>query len=171
MEKNVKSTIGQAVDAIINSLCDLSDTEKTLVIKMVAEYYNIRLSEQKSAENPTTHSTSTLTGTTIDTPNIPTSIDIKTLKEQKKPGSAIEMACIVAYYLEHLISKENRKNEISQKELKQYFMQAAFPLPGGIQYTLYNAVSAGYFDPCKKGFFKLNPVGYNLVAHTLPRKK
>jgi len=99
----------------------------------------------------------------------PEIIHIKDLKDKKKPKSAIEMAVLVAYYLSHLASKEDRKETISTKDIETYFKIADFQLPTQISFTLPNAKKAGYLDSTIKGEYKLNPVGYNLIVHSMPR--
>lgn len=96
--------------------------------------------------------------------------DIRSLKEEKQPQSAIQMVALVAYYLSEVAPAEERKDTISSEDITKYFKQAGFSLPKGEPiYTLRNARNAGYFDPTSEtGAYKLNPVGYNLVAHNLP---
>lgn len=96
-------------------------------------------------------------------------MDIRTLKEQKRPSSANEMAALVAYYLAELAPMAERTSEVTKEHMEKYFKQAGFPLPRSIRILLHNAKNAGYFDSAGEGKFRLNPVGYNLVAHNLPR--
>jgi hypothetical protein len=79
------------------------------------------------------------------------------------------MAALVAYYLSELAPDVENKHEISAADLEKYFKQAAFKLPRSIKQTLPNAAAAGYFDSAGGGRYRLNPVGYNLVVHGLPR--
>lgn len=94
--------------------------------------------------------------------------DIRTLSEQKRPRSAIEMAALVAYYLSELAGDDERKETVTTDDLRKYFKQANFPLPGAIQYTLGNASAAGFFESAGRGEFKLTAVGHNLITHVLP---
>jgi len=94
--------------------------------------------------------------------------DIRSLKDEKQPKSAIEMAALVAYYLSEVAAELDRSADVSTAELDKYFKQANFPLPGAIDKVLPNASQAGYFDSLGRGRYKLNPVGYNLVVHSLP---
>jgi len=95
--------------------------------------------------------------------------DIRSLREAKKPRSANEMAAIVAFYLEYAAPTTERKTEISAADIKKYFHQANFRLPAKAAMTLVNAKNAGYFDTgSTRATYRLNPVGYNLVAHRLP---
>lgn len=96
--------------------------------------------------------------------------DIRSLREQKAPGSAIEMAALVAYYLSDLAPEDDRKHTVTTADLDRFFKQAGHPLPNRLANTLSNAAAAGYFDTtATRGEYKLNPVGYNLVTQTLPR--
>ena len=94
---------------------------------------------------------------------------IKALKEQKKPQSAIEMATLLAYYLSHKAPPNQRKHTIATKDVQTYFKIAGFQLPTKPRFTLPNAKGAGYLDAVGNGEYKLNPVGYKLVVHSMPK--
>ena len=96
-------------------------------------------------------------------------IHIKQLKNEKKPQSAIEMAALVAYYLSHVVLADQRKQVIDANDLSTFFKIADYPLQAKFADTLSNAKKAGYFDSVERGQYKLNPVGYNLVTHSMPR--
>jgi hypothetical protein len=97
-----------------------------------------------------------------------TVVDIRTLKNEKDPKSDIEMAAVVAYYLQEEAPTGERNDRIGSSDLLKYFKQAGYPLPKRPRYTLTNAKNAGYLDQVAQGVYRLNPVGYNLVAHSLP---
>jgi len=78
------------------------------------------------------------------------------------------MAALIAYYLSELAPEDDRRDAIGTEDLRKYFRQANYPLPGAIQYTLGNAASAGFFESAGRGQYRLTAVGYNLVAHGLP---
>jgi hypothetical protein len=94
---------------------------------------------------------------------------IRDLKEEKKPESSNQMAAIVAYYLSEVVGKPESKDAINSADIEKYFKQAAFKLPKKIGMTLPNAAAAGYLEAVGNGMYRLNPVGYNLVVHGLPR--
>lgn len=94
--------------------------------------------------------------------------DIRTLKDEKQPRSANEMAVLVAYYLSELAPLSERKETINQGDLNRYFRMAAYRLPKEPRFTLVNAMNAGYLDNVARGEYRLNPVGYNLIVHALP---
>ena len=81
------------------------------------------------------------------------------------------MACLVAYYLQELAPKNDRKQKISALDAEKYFKQASFKLPKRLDQLLVNAKASGYFESAGRGEYKLNAVGYNLVVHGLPAKK
>lgn len=96
--------------------------------------------------------------------------DIRTLKEEKGPTSAIQMAAVVAYYLAELAPHHDRKDRIATADLERYFKQANYPLPTTPGQTLRDAKAAGYLDSVERGQYRLNAVGHNLVVHRLPVK-
>lgn len=98
-----------------------------------------------------------------------TQLSIRDLKEEKRPESSNQMAALVAYYLSEIAPETERKPSINAADLEKYFKQAGFKLPQKIPQTLPNAAAAGYFDAVGNGLYQLNPVGYNLVVHGLPR--
>lgn len=103
------------------------------------------------------------------TVSAPRQVSIKDLKDEKQPDSSNQMAAIVAYYLSELAPDNERKPTVTAQDIERYFKQARFNLPKKINMALVNAAAAGYFDAVGNGAYKLNPVGYNLVAHGLPR--
>jgi hypothetical protein len=103
-------------------------------------------------------------------PILPGPSDIRALREEKKPKSANEMAAVVGYYLAEIAPASERKREIGTPDIEKYFKQAQQRLPEAPGKTLPNALAAGYFDSAGRGLYSLNPVGFNLVAHGLPRE-
>jgi hypothetical protein len=108
-----------------------------------------------------------------ETPLIPRDlteqVHIKDLVGEKKPSSAIEMATLIAYYLSHKAPQKDRKQTINTKDLEMYFKIGGFKLPTKPQFTLTNTKKAGYLESVGDGEYKLNPVGYNLVVHSMPK--
>ena len=96
-------------------------------------------------------------------------VSVRDLKDEKKPESSNQMAALVAYYLSEIANDVEKKEAVNTADLERYFKQAGFKLPKSLPQTLSNATAAGYFDPTGNGLYRLNAVGYNLVAHGLPR--
>jgi hypothetical protein len=78
-----------------------------------------------------------------------------------------EMAALVAFYVSELAPVGERNQAIAKADIEKYFKSAGFKLPANAHFTLVNAKNAGYLDAIGGGKYKLNPVGYNLVAHRL----
>jgi len=157
-------TLGTAIDEIISALEGLEPTARGTAVTAACEHLGI----------PIDKALPFVPGSPPPPPPPPApapAINIKTLKEEKQPKGAIEMACVVAYYLQELAPAKEQKDKIAIADIGKHFKQAKFKLPKSIQYTLINAKNAGYFDSLGSGSYKLNAVGYNLVVHILPRKK
>jgi len=161
----------QAVKAITSQLNALDDEARVRVLDYVFRFLglpsdtSLRTTRQKSgaATAPVTERADS--STTSEPQRMR---DIRALKEEKAPRSANEMAAVVAFYLSELVLEEERKDSIGVADIQKYFKQAGYPLPKKPSNTLSNAASAGYFDSVGHNQYRLNPVGYNLVAHNLP---
>lgn len=169
-----KKSIGQAIDAVIEALKILDESSRRIVVRAACEHLNIPMDSTGSLGS----TTSSVRGREAERQNAvsldaTTSsgkvVDIRSLKESKNPRTTNEMACVIAYYLENCAVGDERKNEITTEDITKYCKHGGFPLPKVPTQVLPNAKAAGYFDSKGGGKYKLNPVGYNLVAHTLPR--
>ncbi len=168
MAGGTKKSLGQDIDDVIGALEALNESERLIAVKAVSEHLSIPLGTGGSTttslvEPPATEK--------IEPPATQKITDIRSLKESKNPKTATEMVCVVAYYLENYASGNEKKNEIQKKDIKTYFKQGNFPLPKVSSQVLIDAKASGYFDSSGRGKYKLNPVGHNLVVHSLPRTK
>jgi hypothetical protein len=166
-----------ALTTLIKILDPLNDDQRIRVLTYVFHKLNIRMPHSNSGQQQVTSDSelATVLGTDLDgkppqTVDMRvTATDIRSLKEEKKPRSANEMAALVAFYLEHMASGDERRNFLTAEDIKTYFNQAGFPLPSGpATMTLTNAKNAGYLTARDRGKYCLNPVGYNLIAYKLP---
>ncbi len=158
-------TLGRAIDEMISALGDLSsDAERRNAIQTVLNHFNLAELPVSAPSHDLGESVAP-EGRTVTTKVT----DLRAFKEEKRPSTANEMAAVVAYYLQELAPSEERKREIDVQDVVEYFKQAGFPLPTATKQILFNAKAAGYFKAVGGGKFTLNPVGYNLVAHNLPR--
>ncbi len=137
-------------------------------IRAACDHLNIRTSDalQSRTERPQALGPPSLTD---KAPTPGRLVDIKSFKQQKQPFSANEMAAVVAFYLSELAPNQERKASVEVGDMVRFFKQAGFPLPKHPRVLLANAKNAGYFDAAGDGRYRLNAVGYNLVAHNLPR--
>jgi hypothetical protein len=95
-------------------------------------------------------------------------VDIRTFFQEKQPSSDLEAAAAAAYFYKYLATPEERRDAIDADILVNAFRLAKRPLPAKAAYTLVNARNAGYLESTgETGSYRLNPVGFNLVEHTL----
>ena len=168
-ESEIKNEL-KAIETITNILQQLDKTAQQRVLQYSMQHLGLQV-EQANLAPPTLQANG---GAQVEqtTQHLQQQVvDIRSLRDQKQPSSDNEMAAIVAYYLCELAPEENRKDTIATKDIKKYFNQAGHELPLRPDLTLPNAKSAGYFESAGHGKYKLNPVGYNLVAYGLPRAK
>jgi len=174
-----KPTLGQAIDQVIAALEHFDAGARSTVVATVCSHLKISVGSTAPAQPPgSSHreeSPAVPVRTAADS-SAPLSAssraatDIRSFRNEKKPRSAKEMACVVAFYLKELAPDGERKDAISASDLDKYFKQAQFKLPQRMAQLLPDAKGSGYFDSAARGDYKLNAVGYNLVAHNLPPK-
>jgi hypothetical protein len=163
-----------ALATLIKILEPLTNEQRVRVLGFVFHKLNIRMSDSRERQIGHDFDLASALGTQLD--GKPThaegpaaATDIRSLKETKKPRTANEMAALVAYYLEHVASGDERRSFITAEDIKTYFNQAGFPLPTApAAMTLTHAKNAGYLTARDRGQYRLNPVGYNLIAYKLP---
>jgi hypothetical protein len=153
-----------AIRAVLSALVPLKREGRTRVLDYVLK--RLGMHGDEVTQIPTMVSAGTTGAPELASAN--RAVDIRSLTRGKAPRSANEMAALVAYYLSEAAPEGARKQAINTDDIKAYFKQAPFKLPSRPEQTLLNAKNAGYFDSVGGGQYKLNPVGYNLVAHNLP---
>lgn len=154
-----------AIKALVEALTPLSDGARQRAVDYALRTLDIHVASRRTAVTalPPEPERPSVSSSDDSAP-----ADIRTLTEQKRPRSAIEMAALIAYYLAELAPESERKASVTTEDLQKYFKQAHFKLPGAIQYTLGNAAAAGFFESAGRGEYRLTSVGHNLVAHGLP---
>ena len=166
MSETVESEI-EAIRAVLSALLPLSQDTRMHVLEYVMRRLGITGPSPAGSAPPPIPGDETIAAHRTPAPVAHT--HIKELKSQKKPRSANEMAALVAYYLGSVAPKDERKHTVNYKDIETYFKIGEFRLPEQIRMTLPNAKNAGYFDSAGDGEYRLNAVGYNLVAHSMPR--
>ena len=135
------------------------------VVKIVEALSEVLRGSRKAAP-------STATGLPSPTPSSAQTapVDIRTFFQEKAPSSDVEATAVAAHYFQYLAPPEHRRDTIDAASLQEAFRLAKWPLPKRTMYTLGHARNAGYLDSIGEGGqYRLNPVGYNLVEHTLGR--
>ncbi len=167
MAKTEEKTLGTAIDEIIRALEGLPAEARATAVTAACCHLGISVGNVL----PTSPIPPNGNGGQTPPPVPPRVVNIRTLKEEKDPRSAAEMACLVAYYLQELAQPSEQKDTITVADIEKYFKAAKFKLPKVVKQVLLNAKGAGYFDSVGGGSYKLNAVGYNLAVHTLPHQK
>jgi len=159
----------QAIRNVLSALVPLNREGRTRVLEYVLKRLGMTgeaLSPGSAGQNLSAMADPFVT-TAVSEPRTQAN-DIRSLTREKQPRSANEMAALVAFYVTELAPDSYRKISINNDDIKKYFKDAVFPLPSSPRMTLVNAKNAGYLESSGPGQYRLNPVGYNLVAHSLP---
>jgi hypothetical protein len=152
-----------AISAIIDLLKPLDATERSRVLEYVLkrlEMGTVRAASAAPSEGTPPSVRSTTTHGVVD---------IRSLTAEKQPRSANEMVAVIAYYLSELAPESEVSQTVNVETIRKYFKMAGFPMPRVPKNALTNATAAGYLENVSRGEYRLNPVGYNLVVHGLPR--
>ena len=161
-----------AAKAVADQLKGLDKERQQRVLRWVAESLNLDLGAasvvpQKQAELPQHES---LGGHHQPPPSArqhrPS--DIKSFADAKQPKSDVQFAAVVAYYYRFEAPAESRKDSIDATTLQEGARLAGRRRPPSPRMTLNNAKKLGYLDSAERGQFRINSVGENLVAMTLP---
>ena len=140
-------------------------TEQERILRWVSE--SIGVAAGPIATSPAAVSTSPTTQVPL-APSGSRRKDIKSFVGEKGPKNDVQFAAVAGYFYRFEASEAERKDFIVAEDLQTAGRQArgyGFTKP---LTTLNNAVALGYFDRGGRGEFKLNAVGENLVAMTLP---
>jgi hypothetical protein len=160
-----------AAKTISDLLKDIDKDRQTRILRWVAESLDIslhvRTTSQHGADGGAIEN-AIATRSTSPQSHIGKAADIKSFVESKNPKTDIQFAAVVAYYHRFEAPADDRKDTISAEVL-----QNATRLAGRARFskplaTLNNAKKQGYLDAADRGSFRINSVGENLVAMTLP---
>lgn len=149
-----------AAKVIVETLKGLDKQQQARAIKFACE----ALEMQPPAPGAASHGGSApLPPATI---SAATATDIKQFTASKAPKSDQQFAAVVAYFHRFVAPEAERKDAINAEDLKDAARKVGRKRPHRV--TLNNAKNAGYLDAAERGSFKINTVGENLVAVTLP---
>jgi len=161
-----KSPLG-AAQKIVAELEGMSKDDQSLALQFATQTLRLSPSTPQAPAAPTTvHSHHQ--PTPIAASAAGQSTDIKSFTAAKAPKSDQQFAAVVAYFYQFEASQAQRKDVIDAEAMKEAARQAGRKQVNQWSMTLKNAKNAGYLDQAGKGSFKLNAVGENLVAMTLP---
>jgi hypothetical protein len=156
----------RAINAVVEALKPLRDDERKRVLEYVLARFGAVPLQSPIGGVSASGSASVPLSSLVPVQAVQVQ-DIRSLKELKGPKSANEMAALVAFYLSEIAPESERRDAVTKADIEKYFKTAGFKLPADANFTLVNAKDAGYLDRIGSGKYKLNPVGYNLVAHRM----
>jgi hypothetical protein len=165
MNEQVEKEI-EAIKTVLNALDPLDEETRSNVLEYVLKKLKLDIGQLTTNNQGDGGDTN---GSVDSSNDAETSIHIEKFKDQKQPKTDMEMAVLVAYYLQYVAPKEEKKLVITTEDLDTYFKIASYPIPTAINQLLKNTKNAGYIDQAAHGQYKLNAVGYNLVKHNMPR--
>jgi hypothetical protein len=152
----------EAISSIINVLKRLDANKRGRVLEYVLKRLDMGAFQIPSAVSGLDASAEVIAAA-------PRVKDIRTLTAEKQPRSTNEMVALIAYYISELAPEEERSKTVNMEMIRKYFKLAGFPMPRAPSSAIPNAAAAGYLENVSRGEYRLNPVGYNLVVHGLPR--
>ncbi len=153
----------EAVRKIIEAVGEVAPAERERVLRWAAE----KLGLAPPAAGGPAPATSSLAPPRPEIPEGPGQ-DIRSFIAAKAPNSDVQRAVTVAYFLQFLAPGPQRREAIGADDLREGCRRAGIPQPKSAIQALNNALAMGYLDRAGRGVFRVNAVGENLVAMTLP---
>src|SRR3989449_11459428 len=145
----------EAVRQIATTLESLQGSDRHPSLRWVRQ--NLGMAHQDNPP-PSGPSGATLTSGSSATP------DIKGFIQNKSPKNDTQLAATVAYFYRFVAPEAERKEAITADDLLEACRKADRKRPARAAQTMVNAFGAGLFDKARKGAYRLNSVGEDLVA-------
>jgi hypothetical protein len=152
---------------LFEQLDGLEQDRQHRILRWVAESLGIKTPSLASHHKPVPAEDFSV-GPTPPVPPETEAKDIKSFVASKNPKSDVHFAAVVAYYYRFEAPTEDRKDTISSDILQDSTRLAGRERLAKPHMTLNNAKNLGYLDSAGRGAFRINTVGENLVAMTLP---
>lgn len=156
----------EIASAVASLLKDLEKEKQTRILRWVAESIGVVIAaDARTSEDVKLRDSGA--GLNLNSPP-GSSTDIKSFVALKDPKSDNQFAATVAYYYRFEAPANLRSDSISSEALQEATRLAGRNRLGDPGKTLRNAKDQGYLDLAERGSYKINTVGENLVAMTLP---
>lgn len=156
-----------AAKTIVEELTGMSAEDQTLALKFAMETLKLQIPAGQ-AQMPLAPAPLPQVATYARPVATGQGADIKSFTEAKAPKSDQQFAAVVAYYFQFQAPEGQRKESIDATTMKEAARLVGRKQVGKWLVTLNNSRRSGYLDNAGRGAFKLNAVGENLVAMTLP---
>lgn len=158
----------EAVRSIVQALDGFTPEEQERILRWAREKVGLLTPTIQQVSSGGATPTSSLTTLPIVSPEPPAN-SIKVFVDQKNPSSDAQFCAVVAYFYRFVAPPQERVDEITAQILTEACRLSQwkrFTNPLG---TLNNTVKLGYLDRGNgRGKFRINSVGENLVAMSLP---
>jgi hypothetical protein len=159
----------EAVRSLVNTLEAFEKQEQERIIRWAREKLGLSPSTAQPPSGPGTASRSAQGERAERIGSPPKGRDIKSFIDEKFPSTNVHFAATVAYYYQFEAPEPERKESINAHDLQEATRlvgRARFNDPGQ---TLRDSHKLGLLDKTgESGAFRINTVGENLVAMTLP---
>jgi hypothetical protein len=158
-----------AAEEIKRILSGRDKAEQERIIRWAKESVGLSVATNEGVQLPPQMPTlAGAPGQVSQQPPSPRAKDIKTFVDEKKPKNDVQFAAVVAYFHQFEAPEGQRKEAINPSDLQEgarlsgrdRFRKPVVPLN--------NAATLGYLDRAGGGLFRINAVGENLVAMSLP---
>jgi hypothetical protein len=153
----------EIANSISSLLKDVVKERQQRILRWVAESVGVLL-----ASSPPTLPPSSDPSRYASAPVSGRSLDIKSFVAAKNPRSDMQFAAVVAYYYRFEAPPDESLESISPEVLQNAARLANRHRLSRPRQTLLNAKAQGYLDLVERGQYRINSVGENLVAMTLP---
>lgn len=161
-----------AIKTLIETLTPFEQSDQERIIRWACEKLGISIVPPASNTPPKQLPPSGITGHSSVVPTIlppGTKTDIKSFVNSKKPANDMQFSTTVAYFYTFEAPEAQRKESIGSEDLQDACRQLGRERLQNPGQTLRNACYNGLLDKASdRGSFKINTVGENLVAVTLP---
>lgn len=168
-----QKTIGNELDAakaIVAALDGLEKQQQERALRYAGETLGLHIHPAYSATSPVAAAPVVApVSATSAAPAAPRAPDIKQFTDSKAPKTDNQFAAVVAYYYRFEAPPEQRRETIDDATVRDAARMVGRKRPS--RQLLHNAKNRGYLDALGAGEFRINNVGENLVAVTLPNEE
>jgi hypothetical protein len=159
----------EAVRVLVERLQQFDAKDQERILRWTREKLGLPVAVQSTAGQGSTSDRREHATTPTIHPGSGTRKDIKGFVAEKNPASDNQFAAVVAYYYRFEAPEDKRKESITSQDLQEACRQAGRERLHNPAMTLNHAHSVGLLDrAAERGAYKINSVGENLVAMTLP---
>jgi hypothetical protein len=163
-------SVFDAAKSVSETLAGMQKTAQEQVLRWVAESLGIQLGSSPAGPHGATPYAPPPPGAgrPMSPPVTDRPKDIKTFVEEKKPKSDNQYTAVVAYYYRFEAPEGQQRETITAEALQESTRQSGWRRLTAPRVTLHQAMTQGYIDRTGRGEYRINTVGENLVAMTLP---